>query len=287
MLGKKYFKLFFVSMFVLGLIAVLLSGNTASRRVFAFPGLPPDGFSGAPGEQTCAACHNTFALNSGSGQVQIVAPSTYEPGMTYHIAVQSSSQDPSRKIWGFELTVLTGNDSPAGELQATGPLTEVVSNGSPFPGRQYMEHTQAGNFAGRTGGVTWTFDWVAPSTDAGPVTFYGAFNQGNDDGTDFGDQIYTTSQTVQSQSQPPLPPPVILSANIVGKNLFVMGQNFDGNSVLLVDGVRQRTLFDSENPAILTGKKTGKHIGLGDTVTLQVENTATGASSNGLTFTRN
>jgi hypothetical protein len=285
--GKKYFKLFFVSMFVLGLIAVLLSGNTASRRVFAFPGLPPDGFSGAPGEQTCAACHNTFALNSGSGQVQIVAPSTYEPGMTYHIAVQSSSQDPSRKIWGFELTVLTRNDSPAGELQATGSLTEVVSNGSPFPGRQYMEHTQAGNFAGRTGGVTWTFDWVAPSTDAGPVTFYGAFNQGNDDGTDFGDQIYTTSQTVQSQSQPPLPPPVILSANIAGKNLFVMGQNFDGNSVLLVDGVRQRTLFDPGNPAILTGKKTGKHIGLGDTVTLQVENTATGASSNGLTFTRN
>jgi hypothetical protein len=287
MFGKKHFKLFCVSMFVLGLIAVLLSGNAVSRRVFAFPGLPPDGFSGAPGEQTCVACHNTFALNSGSGQVQIIAPSAYELGKTYQITVQSSSQDPSRKIWGFELTVLTGNNTAAGDLQATGPQTQVVSNGSPFPGRQYMEHTQAGNFAGRTSGVTWTFDWVAPSTDAGPVTFYGAFNQGNDDGTDFGDEIYTTSQAVQSQSQPPLPPPVILSANIVGKNLFVMGQNFDGNSVLLVDGVRQRTLFDPESPAIVTGKKTGKHIGVGDTVTLQVKNTVTGDTSVGFTFTRN
>jgi hypothetical protein len=287
MFGKKHFKLFCVSMFALGLIAVLLSSDTASRRVFAFPGLPPDGFSGAPGEQTCVACHDTFALNSGSGQVRIIGPSTYQPGMTYQITAQSSSQDASRKIWGFELTVLTGNNSRAGDLQATSSLTQVVSSGSPFPDRQYIEHTQAGNFAGTTGGATWTFNWVAPSMDAGTVTFYAAFNQGNDDGTDFGDEIYTASQTVQSQSQPPLPPPVILSANIVGKNLFVIGQNFDGNSVLLVDGSKQRTLFDPASPAILTGKKSGKHIGMGDTVTLQVENTVTGDTSAGFTFTRN
>ena len=283
----KHFKLLFVSMFVFGLIAVLLSGHAGSGTVFAFPGLPPDGFSGAPGERTCTACHTGSALNSGGGRVQIMTPSTYQAGATYEITVQSSSQDTSRKIWGFELTVLTGNNSRAGDLQATSSLTQAVSNGSPFPDRQYMEHTEAGNFAGKTGGATWTFNWVAPSTDVGPVTFYAAFNQGNDDGTDFGDQIYTTSQTIQSQAQPPLPAPVILSANIVGKNLFVMGQNFDGNSVLLVDGSKQRTLFDPASPAILTGKKTGKHIAIGDTVTLQVMNTATGDTSAAFTFTRN
>ena len=285
MFGKKHFKLLFVFTFVL--VAGFLSGDTASRRVFAFPGGPPDGFSGAPGEQTCVTCHTGIALNSGGGTVKIDTPSNYEPGQTYQITVESSSRDQSRRIWGFELTVLTASNNPAGDLQEINSFTQVITNGSPFPDRQYMEHTLAGNFGDTTGGVTWTFNWVAPAKDAGPVTFYAALNQGNFDGTDFGDEIYTTRQTVQNQSPPPGPPPVILSANIVGKNLFVMGQNFDSSSVLTVDEVEQRTVFDPQNPMILTGRKSGKRIHVGDTVTLEVINADTGETSNAFSFTRN
>ncbi|MBP9663547.1 MAG: hypothetical protein KBD94_02935, partial [Pyrinomonadaceae bacterium] len=41
---------------------------------------PPAGFTGAPDETTCAACHSG---PSTTGQFSITAPSSYVPGQTY------------------------------------------------------------------------------------------------------------------------------------------------------------------------------------------------------------
>jgi beta-glucanase (GH16 family) len=80
--------------------------------------------------------------------------------------------------------------------------------------------------------------------------------------------------------------PSITSASITGKNLTVNGQYFDSGSVITVGGDDQRTLHDNQNPTtILVGKKTGKKIPPGDTVTIRVRN-SDGTLSNPFTFTR-
>jgi len=77
-----------------------------------------------------------------------------------------------------------------------------------------------------------------------------------------------------------------MSASITGKNLTVSGQYFDSGSVILLAGEDQRTLHDNQSPTtILVGKKTGKKIHAGDTVTIQVRN-SDGTLSNQLSFTR-
>ncbi|MGH9972261.1 MAG: PQQ-dependent sugar dehydrogenase, partial [Pyrinomonadaceae bacterium] len=58
--------------------------------------------------------------------------------------------------------------------------------------RQYIEHTLAGTFAGQQGGASWRFNWTAPPTDVGTITFYAAGNHANNDGNTSGDHIYRT-----------------------------------------------------------------------------------------------
>jgi len=249
----------------------------------------PEGGTGAPGEQSCEICHTSFALNSGIGQVSIGAPASYQPGETYQITVKSNSSDPTRLIWGFLLTALTPDNEPAGTLQA-GPSTLFETGVGNFPARQYIRFAQ--NFAGAVGGVSWTFNWTAPVTDQGTVTFYSSFLQGNFDGTDSGDFVYTINQavplTVNTPPPPPPPVPVILNASVDGKNLDLMVQSCDSSSVMIVNGVDQDTIFDPDNPSILVGKKTVKKmkIKVGRTATVQVKNADTGQESAEFTFKR-
>jgi beta-glucanase (GH16 family) len=80
--------------------------------------------------------------------------------------------------------------------------------------------------------------------------------------------------------------PAISSASIGGKNLTVNGQYFDSGSVITLNGNDQNTVHDNQNPTtILVGKKTGKRIHVGDTVTIQVRN-SDGTLSNQFTFSR-
>src|SRR5215813_6291970 len=171
----------------------LLSDSRTMRRVNAFAEGPNPGHTGAPGELTCATsgCH-TGSLNSGPGQFSIVPPTSYEPGQTYQIAVTHQTNDSSRRRWGFQLTVLDdSNNNKAGNLANLGSTTQVL-DGGPDGNRQYIEHSFNGTFQGQQNGASWTFNWTAPSTDVGPITFYAAGNQANNDGNTSGDFIYRT-----------------------------------------------------------------------------------------------
>ena len=80
--------------------------------------------------------------------------------------------------------------------------------------------------------------------------------------------------------------PFIVSASVTGKKLFVKGLNFAEGAVILIDGEKQKTLIDEENPSVvLIGKKAGKNIAPGQTVTLQVQ-LADGTLSEGFSFTK-
>jgi hypothetical protein len=63
----------------------------------------------------------------------------------------------------------------------------------------------------------------------------------------------------------------VASASVEGKRLFVVGENFDPDAVILRNGVEQNTRNDPQNPqTALIGKKAGKKLKPGDT--LQVRN---------------
>ena len=177
---------------VAALLGFLLANDKGSRPVQAYSSGPPPGYTGAPNEvpEACAECH--VPPDAGTGHISITAPPTYVPGQTYPITVTHTNADATRKRWGFELTVLDTSDAKAGDLQNLDGLTQVLNNQGPGGARQYIEHTAAGTFINQTGGASWTFNWTAPATDIGPVIFYAAGNQANNDGNTSGDYIYKT-----------------------------------------------------------------------------------------------
>ena len=171
----------------------LLTHNAGPPAVHAFSAGPPAGYTGAPQEEpeACAECH--VPPDAGTGKISITAPQTYVPGQTYPITVTHQNVDPTRVRWGFQLTVLdTASDEKAGELQSTDGLTQVLNNAGPDSARQYIEHSANGTFIGQQNSASWTFNWTAPATDVGPVQFYAAGNQANNDGNTSGDYIYRT-----------------------------------------------------------------------------------------------
>ncbi len=81
--------------------------------------------------------------------------------------------------------------------------------------------------------------------------------------------------------------PALNRAEIQGKHLLVFGSGFDVGAKILINGeVHKKTGNDEQNPTgQLFGKKAGKLIERGQTVTLQVKN-ADGSLSNEIRFTR-
>jgi hypothetical protein len=62
------------------------------------------------------------------------------------------------------------------------------------------------------------------------------------------------------------------SASVIGNKLFVFGDSFDNGAVILLNGERQKTRGNRQNPDMLISKKAGQKIRPGFTVTLQVRN---------------
>lgn len=191
-LNFKKARLILLPSLLAALLGFLFSGNAGYRPVHAFSAGPPAGYTRAPGEEpeACAECHVTS--EAGTGTISITAPQTYVPGQTYPVTVTHSNADQTRLRWGFQLTALDPSDEKAGNLQSTDVLTQVLDNQGPGGARQYIEHTSAGTFRGQQGGASWTFNWTAPATDVGPVTFYAAGNHANNDDNTSGDHIYFT-----------------------------------------------------------------------------------------------
>jgi|GEM_PF-1037547 len=162
-----------------GLIVVFFMPNP----VFGFSGGPPNGLTGAPGEDTCVSCHADFPLNTGPGTLEIDAPVMFEPGETYEITVTLTQEGQSR--WGFEFSPLE-----FGECTITDEtMTQLGTEGD----NTYVKQTAAGTFPGSGGPVSWSFDWTAPSEPVSSITVYASGNAADGDGSTGGDFIYTSS----------------------------------------------------------------------------------------------
>lgn len=155
----------------------------------------PAGRTGAPGEATCTSCHSG-AVQSGATEniVSITengnAVTGYTVGQTYQIEVSTASAVPKR---GFQMTVLNGSNQMAGSFATINGGVSVVTGAA---SKKYVNQTGQGSNTASF--PTWTFEWTAPATDMGPVTFYLATNKTNSNGSDSGDQIFTSQHALGS-----------------------------------------------------------------------------------------
>lgn len=163
---------------LLGLIFIKEGINSTSQ--------PPTGRTNAPGESNCAtsSCHNGAILSSPNFTVSVVGnPASYTTNTTYNMLVTMNISAPVR---GFQVTALDDNNNFVGSFTLTNPSNTSLTNAN---GRQYVGHLNASSFS------SWIFQWTAPSTYVGPVTFYATGNAANGNGNRSGDLIYATTFT--------------------------------------------------------------------------------------------
>jgi hypothetical protein len=172
---------------------MFMTGTYFSPTTSASEGGAPTARTGAPGETTCTSCHSQ---NAGSGQISIIAPTNYTPGQTYQIQIHETTTDSSRAIWGFETISLAGT-AMAGSFANTTSNTRIRVAST----KSYVTQTTAGTFPGQMSTASWNFNWTAPATNVGAVTFYAAGLLGDNDGSEGGDRTVTTTAVVQPQAQ--------------------------------------------------------------------------------------
>ncbi len=152
----------------------------------------PMGNTGAPGESSsaCASCHSGSQLQDGATENVFVVseggnPVTeYIPGNTYTVSLGMLS-NPAKK--GFQATALTSSNNMAGNFTA---MTGVNVNGS---SRKYANHTGSSNTSAT---IAWQWQWTAPATNVGNVTFYVSTNKANNNGANTGDLIYLSQHVI-------------------------------------------------------------------------------------------
>ncbi len=170
------------------LIAALTLISTQSST---HPNAPDWGYTGAPSENTCgkSTCHNNTP-NTGNGSVSITFNSQfYIPGNTYLVTVSTDEAGMGR--FGFETNCLDASNVKQGTAALIN--TTNTSLNTTTLNRWYVGHKSAGTTK------TWTYNWTAPATNAGDLTFYVASLCANNNNNSTGDHCYTTTAVFQPQ----------------------------------------------------------------------------------------
>lgn len=211
-------------------LAVLLSFSAYKGFTETNNATGKAGHSGAPGEQTCTACHAPG--NGGSGSLAItgdLVPNGYIAGQAHNMSVTITHSGSSK--FGFNLVALDTNNASIGTLTA-GTGSQVLNGPS---SRKNLTHTNAGTASSTAGTKTFSFTWTAPTNYFGPVTFYASGNATNGDGTSNGDFVYTG--TLTANGNPPT------SREAFTQNTFAMYPNpvTQGNALRLdFEGIAER-----------------------------------------------
>ena len=178
---------FKITVLIAALFAVVFPIFTVSGN----SGGASPGNTGGPGEGSCIQCHSN-GPDDGDLFIQGV-PANYELQQTYTLTV--SLEDSGQSRWGFQLTAMDGSNTGAGTIVNT----ETTTSTTTAFGKDYVSQTGSGTYNGTPDGpVTWSFDWTAPATNVGPVTFYAAGNAANGNFGTSGDNIYTTNETADA-----------------------------------------------------------------------------------------
>ena len=181
-------------------LIVTVSLSLISNFTTSYPTGAPSGVANDPssGAVNCTDCHSGTATTVTGWITSNIPASGYVPGTTYTITGTVTSS--GKTIFGFEISPQNPNGVLVGSLTITNTTaTKIVSS-------KYVTHTQAGTAGTNT--KSWSFNWTAPATGVGAVTFYGSFLGGNNNGSTSGDVTYITSSTFQQAT------PCTVTANI-------------------------------------------------------------------------
>ncbi|MBL4624822.1 MAG: T9SS type A sorting domain-containing protein [Flavobacteriales bacterium] len=161
--------------------------------------------TGAPGENTCArsGCHANANVNAGDGVNSYTFKnsvgtdvSNYDADETYSISVKIAESSTSK--FGFEIVALDVNDDNIGSWIITDAVRtwhQQTSDPSSL-NRKYVTHESAGTTATYPGESMWEFDWEAPVSGTGDVTFYFCTSATNNDGSGSGETLYLSNFTI-------------------------------------------------------------------------------------------
>lgn len=153
----------------------------------------PAGRTGAPGETNCTECHSGSVQN-GDGINQLawtegVTPVTeYTPGVTYNVGITFSTAAARN---GFQVVALNSSNAQAGTITIIPASGTQLLNGA--GGKKYVTHNTTGNSQ-----TAWAFQWTAPASNVGDVTFYLATNQTNSNNNSSGDIIRLSQHVIGS-----------------------------------------------------------------------------------------
>ena len=186
--------LFITPVFLLSAAAMQVDSNSA-----------PASNTGAPGENNCttSSCHDTYAVNSGTGSTAINFENgitSYVPGKTYSISVEVSQASLMR--FGFQMVALKNSDNANTGIFSPADVSknQVTKGFGNLSNRKYITYTYESTLAQIPGKGSWAFNWTAPSTNEGAITFYLAGLAADNNGNDYGDYCYTKSLSISPAS---------------------------------------------------------------------------------------
>jgi len=180
---------YYVLLIAIPFVALLLLSNSG--------GAPLIGVTGSPGDEAnaagisaltvgnCTACHDNLGNYNAAVNITTNIPAGgYALSTKYQITVTQTSTGAAD--FGFEITAENTVASKVGVFS----ITDAVNTQSDFLGH-FVTHT----FAGHEGSSTWNFDWTAPGSDVGAITFYVASVAGNG-GTATNTQVVFNTKTI-------------------------------------------------------------------------------------------
>lgn len=159
------------------------------------------GYTGAPGELVCNDCHSTFgASNSGPGTLYVTSTMNnwqYVPGQTYTVNVVVKQT--GRPLFGVGFEALTSSNNNAGALVITNAVkTQIKTKSVNGVTRNNVVHNLNGGLSADSS--VFSFNWTAPATNLGNITFYFAGVAANNNGDEFQDYVYNSSKLVTPAS---------------------------------------------------------------------------------------
>lgn len=201
-----------MALFVLAIVSLNVLSDSGTTSAYANTVGSPGGKTNSPTDgSNCTQCH-TGSINSGGGFANIsstVLSSGYVPGQTYTITGLVEQGGVNK--FGFEITAEDNSGSKVSSFILTDAARTKFVNAN-----NGVSHTANGTTPTSLNTNVWSFDWTAPLTGTGDVTFYGAFNAVNSNNANSGDNVYTISLTVSEAIQTEL----VENYNLIETSLF-------------------------------------------------------------------
>lgn len=182
-------------MYMKGFLYLIFVFTLSLSMLSWFSGGSPGGKTGSPGDgANCTQCH-AGSPNQATGWITSTIPSSgYVSGETYTVTATGTHSGVVK--FGFEVTAEDDGNAKKGTFMITDAVQTKLTNGN-----QAVTHTASGNTPSGDS-KSWSFDWTAPAEGTGDITFYGAFNAANGNGTNSGDVIYLSSLSVTEDAGP-------------------------------------------------------------------------------------